>query len=592
MFRHAQRRWLLLALASVLTSSSLFGLRAQAPDPVEELRTTVEALENKKAQFADLQAVVGRLKSLPDLLEASQVRQLVTTRQEKLLDLLEQNIRDPLKGKIDKAVRDGTDGTKLALAVRIGEIKIITAGYGLNQGVKDYVQFTLYLSGKLGELVESESSSSEVRQAAARGLGNLLVDPAKAVSALKTMFAPNRGLAEKRTAAAAMVSLIKNYDLMLRSLTGQKSDVLTIKDVLLVCKEVTAGAATALHEKDAIVRRAALDALLGVTEFVGSQSVLPTTPPFTDVPASHKAIEPTLQSLNQVIQDPGFTKALTSADGAQRLLSLKVLEKLGNIRQRIELRLEAAEQPFKGDADVLRPGLEKAVKQAAVNLRSPNVELRLATAEFLELVGKAAAVTVPDLKAQLRDVSPFVRWVVVRVLGKIGTLDLESMAKKSAKKSSAASLTEVVLALATSLNDKDLDVRITAAENVASLAYQAHSVKDAKRRKEALEIVQRTVPALVQSASAPLVDYSSQVAMLKAISATGVPPDDSLKVARILSELLRNPAPQVRQSAAATLGSMGPLAADAAPALQKALQDEDEAVRAAASRALLQIKSE
>jgi HEAT repeat protein len=496
--------------------------------------------------------------------------------------------------KIDQVVSDGSNATKLPLAVRIGEIKVITTGFGLNEGVKDYVQFTLYLSGKLEELAKSESSSSEVRQAAARSLGKLLVDPVKAVAALKTMLAPKRGLAEKRTAAAALVSLVKNYDLMLRPLTGKKTDALTIKDVVLVCKEVTSGAGTALHDKDAVVRTAALEALLQVAEFIRSDSVLRTPPGSTeDVPASHKAIEPTLQGLDKVIQDPGFTQALTAADGVQRLLSLKVLERLGNIRQRMELRLEAAKQPpLKGDADVLRPGLEKAVKQVAVNLRSPNMEIRLTTAEFLENVGKAAVVTIPDLKAQLRDISPFVRWVVVRVLGKIGSLELESLAKNSAKKSSAELLTQVVLALATTINDKDLDVRITAAENVASLANQAHGVKDVKRRNELLQIMQRTVPALVQAASAPLSDYSAQVAMLKAISATGVAPDDALKATRILSELLLNPAPQVRQSAAATLGSMGPLAVDAVPALQKALQDEDDTVRAAASRALLQIKTE
>ncbi len=49
--------------------------------------------------------------------------------------------------------------------------------------------------------------------------------------------------------------------------------------------------------------------------------------------------------------------------------------------------------------------------------------------------------------------------------------------------------------------------------------------------------------------------------------------------------------PQTRQAAAEALGSLGPLAAQAVPALEKARNDPDEHVRQAAANALNSISS-
>ena len=49
---------------------------------------------------------------------------------------------------------------------------------------------------------------------------------------------------------------------------------------------------------------------------------------------------------------------------------------------------------------------------------------------------------------------------------------------------------------------------------------------------------------------------------------------------------LKNPLPLARQGAAEGLGSLGPAAQDAVPALQQCLKDDDKAVRAAAAKAI------
>ena len=64
------------------------------------------------------------------------------------------------------------------------------------------------------------------------------------------------------------------------------------------------------------------------------------------------------------------------------------------------------------------------------------------------------------------------------------------------------------------------------------------------------------------------------------------PGEIAAKTLPVLTAGLKNPLPLGPQGAAEGLGSLGPAAKDAVPALQQCLKDEDKAVRAAAAKAI------
>ena len=64
------------------------------------------------------------------------------------------------------------------------------------------------------------------------------------------------------------------------------------------------------------------------------------------------------------------------------------------------------------------------------------------------------------------------------------------------------------------------------------------------------------------------------------------PGEIAAKTLPVLTAGLKNPLPLARQGAAEGLGSLGPAAHDAVPALQECLKDDDKAVRAAAAKAI------
>jgi HEAT repeat protein len=61
-------------------------------------------------------------------------------------------------------------------------------------------------------------------------------------------------------------------------------------------------------------------------------------------------------------------------------------------------------------------------------------------------------------------------------------------------------------------------------------------------------------------------------------------------VLAVLQETLKSPDPWARRQAARCLGSLGPNAKDATPALSAVLEDKDEGVRDAAAKALKGIR--
>ena len=67
-------------------------------------------------------------------------------------------------------------------------------------------------------------------------------------------------------------------------------------------------------------------------------------------------------------------------------------------------------------------------------------------------------------------------------------------------------------------------------------------------------------------------------------------PDNAKMAVPEMTAALKNPLPFIRAEAAMTLGDLGKAAAGALPALEAAQQDENPAVRAAATEAVKKIK--
>ena len=95
-------------------------------------------------------------------------------------------------------------------------------------------------------------------------------------------------------------------------------------------------------------------------------------------------------------------------------------------------------------------------------------------------------------------------------------------------------------------------------------------------------------PALLEAMASP--DQSLSVLGAWAlIQVRPKSPEVAAKAVPVLTAGLSSPLPKTRQGAAESLGTLGPLAKDAAPALEKAAEDADEAVRQAATKALASI---
>jgi HEAT repeat protein len=216
------------------------------------------------------------------------------------------------------------------------------------------------------------------------------------------------------------------------------------------------------------------------------------------------------------------------------------------------MRGEGAAQPA-DDVSVV-PSAVKAILPALVRaLRSNDVQTRRSAAFSLEAAGSDAAEYIPDFAAGLKDRDRFVRWTLLRALGRLAPKEPNV----------------VVPAVIPTVLDPDIDVRLAAMKTLESYG------KDAV---EAGPVIARLLPRG---------DTLVQLAALKTIQAIGS--TDATTLATVAG-LLQNPEANVRVTAAETLGRAGKSARSAQPALERALEDEDEKVRSAASDALLRIR--
>jgi HEAT repeat protein len=253
----------------------------------------------------------------------------------------------------------------------------------------------------------------------------------------------------------------------------------------------------------------------------------------------------------------GLARVLIDSDPGTRLMARKALEAMGNTRRRQE-RLQAS---FASNSislssmpdDPLVKTLHATMPQLIRGVTDPDVKIRQATIDVLEMFGDASRPGVPALVQALSDSNHFVRWAAGRTLGKIGPVQEDT----------------AVPGLAKLLEESDLDLRLTAAW---ALEHFGPSAKAA-------------VPALTKAVARG--DPEIRKAVMSTLIAIGK--DAESAIPAITAELA-NPNPGVRMAAAEVLGRFGPAARSAENALKTALEDDDPEVRVAASDALLSIR--
>jgi HEAT repeat protein len=168
---------------------------------------------------------------------------------------------------------------------------------------------------------------------------------------------------------------------------------------------------------------------------------------------------------------------------------------------------------------------------------------------LLARLGPEASPAVAALAKALKSKDRGVRGMAAIALGRIG---------KGAK--------DALVPLDRALSDRDVRVRVA-----ASLAI--YGITD-----------DTAAPTRVLFATLKSPDPDVRAMVAEAFDEMGTP------ILGLLTESLKNPDAETRESAAKTLGAMGPGAADAKSALLAALDDKSEAVRAAAAAALQEIE--
>lgn len=216
---------------------------------------------------------------------------------------------------------------------------------------------------------------------------------------------------------------------------------------------------------------------------------------------------------------------------------------------------EPAPAPRPADSGDLQAALLQTLPALVKALHSPNVDTRRHAGYVLEDLGGDALGVLPDLTAALSDTDRFVRWTMLRTLGRL--------APKEA--------TVVVPAVIPLVADPDIDARAAALKTLERYGKDAAGMGAG--------------PAIAKLL--PRDDTSIMLAGLKALQAIGDWDGPTLEV---VADLLKSSDASVRVGAAQALGRAGAKAAAFLPALEFAMTDSEEKVRIAASEALLRIK--
>jgi HEAT repeat protein len=589
--RHIRQRAALLAgIVVVLVCSPGEPATAAPGDPVEDLRRaftlrledasrpTKEVLSFREKT---LQARIDNLKTLGDLRRALALQGWKADDTSAHADIrkLDRRLRgvvaDRFTKRVQHIVKDGDANSRLAVANLFAEMGPSVRALD----PEDVGGFARPLAPLVIDLTRNRDLG--VRQEALRALGTIHADPKLAVPELQKHLEKDE-LGPRRVAAHSLVQMLKVVNQLKKGKTESGVSA-TQEEFVETAALVVAAVANGLNDSDPQVRALSLEAFqaaaVSLAEMIETSPFSPGSFPFEGWPltAKEKAeVEETsnwvkkdvarVQSLIDALreQNARLAKALSDPEPAVRFMAATAVESIGNVRLRLKRRLaslpvvKADTIHYPGTADLgksdplegfLKTGLDQVVRL----LTDPDVRIRRAAVDILEILGDAAATALPVLTEALSDPDKFVRWGAARAL----------------KAFPPAKAIGAVPGLARLVCDPDLSVRMAAAETLELFGPLA---KDA-------------VPALAQAIVTG--DAEPRVAAMVALAATG--PENAKAAVPQLVDALTHPDARVRKAAAETLGKIGPPARAAIPALRRALGDEDNDVRVNASDAILSI---
>jgi HEAT repeat protein len=596
-----RRRVLALAVLLVLAHAA----RADSPnsEPVrlfqEALRASLEDLKNQDPDLAKrtesmdpnkaaqaLNAARGRilakrvaaLKDIPDLRRALTLAEWNRDPQREPIFTADAESRKVLIKRFEDEVRqvlkNGTPASRLAALHILGEVGSIgvvsTAGGGnfpppINQRENDAAAspdartIGSLFAEDLADLTK-QTTSAEIRAAAARTLGKVHAQPKISLPALARLL-ESQSPSDRQATVEALISLIRNTYSRDNAVPGNTiADTGTLFDQLqAILKEIPRG----LRDSDSDVRRLSAAAVRETILVLGrlepeagnfNQSSAAGNPGFIEqrrrMVQDYRKQRPVLVALRDQIAD--LAPLLKDSDLKACLAGNQAVEAIADLRLR-RLELDALVETGKPVDDLWRGELQKTIPLLAAELSVGDIQVKLAALYALESLAAEASSEIDPLLRAAQDKSYFVRWGVVRTLGK--------MAPRQADKAAPV--------LGKLLSDENGDVRITAAA--------------------ALERFGPAGKAAVAELATTLSHKDSQtrtwaLRALIAMGAEAAPAIGQLKTALKDSEI------DNRVAAARALSRLGPAAVQAVDALRAALDDPNPQVRDAVSDALFAIK--
>lgn len=518
--------------------------------------------------------------------------------------LVAERFRDDLR----QAMQSGDAVEETAAADLLSEVGVSIRGSGLPAAPEPPAGVASLMAPELIGLLKSRDAG--VREAAARALGKIDPAPVEAAKALGGLLRPDQPVAVRLAATKSLGDIIQ-VAVAVQSARTPTGVVGTKQDVINAASATLAQLPPGLRDPDPRVRRQALEAVRQAAVALGELIEDPKKPEefpppgrpwspedrqFVDevrrgVEAERKNVLPVAEGLRSLA--PELRMALRDPDDDIRLAAARALEEVGNAHMRLQrsarsippappepatqqgpvpdlplrrisgehmpsakavvsarLLVTVQKQAEKtADADPLQDLILDELPALADNLCDPDVRVRLAVLDVLEMLGGEAYRAENLLVRALDDPNRFVRWSAVRTLGKTRPVPA------------------AVPGLARRLSDPDLGVRTAATVTVESYGEAARAAipdlarditrGDAEVREAAIRSIENLGPGIAGSAVPAL-------------------------TAGLFDRDVR-----VRRAAAEALGRFGTAARSAEPALRQALSHEDPEERRAVSEALL-----
>lgn len=565
---------LALALILALAGTKAFGTEPFAFDPVAELRQALRApiidtsfrspeLQQRRQTLSRCVALLCRA---PDLREALLLQEWHTETAQDYVGLVDQAARAAIARRFEQAVLDilrhGDPASRLAAVNMLAETGPLLRDTPIpGWSVRGFTPV-------LADLAQAQMD--DLGEAAARALGRINADPILAAPAL-TQSARSLEPRRRRAGAGGLAALVQaaGQGLYRRPGTpGQTSRV----EVLVLCRQAIPAACAGLGDADAEVRSLSIEALRQSVAVV-RKLISDPAPASSDQSPEQEHAELTALARSLQDQTAGLTTALQDPAAEVRLRAHQTLEEIAALWTHLEGRdggtaprsppagsvqrtglanHGAAVEAMPRTAEPLRQRLHTALPSLIAGVTDPDVRVRRAAIEALEMLGADAAPAAPALVGALVDPNIFVRWAAARTLGKMAP----------------APAALAVPGLEERLRDLDLDVRLAAAAALKQYGPAA----------------QPALPGLIEAVQQR--DPSVRLAALEALASIGTSAQPAIPA---IAAALQTPDARVRTAAAQLLGRFGPLALAVRDSLTPMMQDGCAEVRQAASDALLHI---